>query len=476
MSILYCSIPHFAAALVRRDDPDLQGCPLVLIGPGRRVFGVSAEAAACGVAVGLTARAAEIHCPEAHLMDADIAHCRQEFETLLQLLEHTIPKVEPHGWGSAYVDLFDLTRVRTSAVDLCQQVGRAVRRELGEALQPALGWDSSKFTAQAAARRARPGHLLAVAAVKERVFLEPLPVTLLPLAEDALRRLCFLGLRTLGQYAALPSAAVWQQFGRAGKLAHRYARGEDNRPVVPRWQAPRLTAECEFEAPMNDKNRLMAALRHLVSPLVAELQGDLQACGRVRLTAGFKDGDAQERARTFLFPVAEKGRIIRALGQLLDGMCWQAGPSTGCILGPWSSGTVPCTCRPGQVPYPSSWGRRTQGGPALVLPSSCPARTGSDQDRVRCPSPGSFGPRTKGTEDRVEGLRTGAASLAVALEQIQDAIVEQLSFFPVQDEREQKLRAVQRYLAMRFGANRLRQAVLAQPGAPLPEWRVDWLS
>ena len=34
---------------------------------------------------------------------------------------------------------------------------------------------------------------------------------------------------------------------------------------------------------------------------------------------------------------------------------------------------------------------------------------------------------------------------------------------------------VQRYLATRFEAHRLRRAVLAQPGAPLPEWRVGWL-
>ena len=32
-----------------------------------------------------------------------------------------------------------------------------------------------------------------------------------------------------------------------------------------------------------------------------------------------------------------------------------------------------------------------------------------------------------------------------------------------------------RYLAARFGANCLRRAVLAQPGAPLPEWRAGWL-
>ena len=40
------------------------------------------------------------------------------------------------------------------------------------------------------------------------------------------------------------------------------------------------------------------------------------------------------------------------------------------------------------------------------------------------------------------------------------------------EKRLQKLEEVQRYLAARFGANRLRRVVLSQPGAPLPEWRV----
>lgn len=393
MSILYCTVPHFAAALVRRDDPSLQNRPLVLIGPQERVFAVSVEAAECGVVAGLTARVAEIRCPEARLLEADVAAHRQEVETLLQLLERSSPRVEPHGWGAAYVDLGDLARDHTAGVALCSEIGRAVRRELGETLQPALGWDQSKFTAQAAARRTQPGRLLAVAAVRERSFLKPLPVALLPLGEDPLRRLGFLGLRTLGQYAVLPTAAVWQQFGRAGQLAQRYARGEDDRPVVPRCQERRLTAACEFDVPLAERERLLAALTHLVSPLLAELRGELQACAQVRLTVRFADGTAQERQRAFLFPTVEEARITLALGQLLDTLRWQA----------------------------------------------------------------------------------GAEGLAVALERIQDAVAEQLSLFPAESEKERKLREVQEYLASRFGAHRLRRAVLAQPGAPLSEWQVGWL-
>jgi hypothetical protein len=187
-----------------------------------------------------------------------------------------------------------------------------------------------------------------------------------------------------------------QQFGRAGTLAHRCARGEDDRPVVPRWQATHLAADIEFETPLVERARLVAASRYLVSPLLAKLRGNLQACGQARLTVRFEDGRSQERARVFLFPVADEERVVRAMDQLLAGMNWQA----------------------------------------------------------------------------------AATAMTISLTQIQDAIAEQLTLFPLQDERATKLREVQRYLAARFGpsfvSGRLRQAEMAQPGAPLPEWRVSW--
>lgn len=162
---------------------------------------------------------------------------------------------------------------------------------------------------------------------------------------------------------------------------------------MPRWQAPSLTVGYEFEIPLAERDRLLTALKHVVTPMLAELQGNLQACGQVRLTVHFDDGSTQERTRSFLFPAAEASLIIRALEQLLDKMRWSA----------------------------------------------------------------------------------GATALSVALEQIQDAVMEQLTLFPAENERERKLCEVQRYLAARFGANRLRRAALVQPGAPLPEWRVGWM-
>jgi nucleotidyltransferase/DNA polymerase involved in DNA repair len=394
MSILYCSIPHFAVALMQRDDTSLQHQPLVLLGPDGRVFAASAEAAACAIIPGLAAHAAEIRCPQARFLEADVAQCRAEFEALLQLLEQTSPAVEAHGWGAAYMDLGDLARGSSEAVAICSQVGQEIRRQFGEPLQPALGWDSTKFTSQAAARRARLGHLLAVTSVRERAFLRPLSVMLLPLGEDILRRLGFLGLRTLGQYATLPSAAVLQQFGQAGRLAQQCARGEDSRPVIPRAQEQRLVAHFDGEHPLAEREQLLTILRRLVAPLLRGLRRKLQAYGQVRVTVQFADGSAQERERTLLLPTADEERTLLVLGQLLDALQW----------------------------------------------------------------------------------RMGAKSLQVALERIQDSVVEQLTLFPAQTEKERQLRQVESYLTARFGAHRLQRAILAHPAAPLPEWRANWLS
>jgi hypothetical protein len=76
--------------------------------------------------------------------------------------------------------------------------------------------------------------------------------------------------------------------------------------------------------------------------------------------------------------------------------------------------------------------------------------------------------------DRSVRWTASAIALSISLGQVQDAVVEQLRLFPAESAREHKLRAVQHYLAARFGAGRLWRATLIRPGAPLAEWRVDW--
>ena len=80
---------------------------------------------------------------------------------------------------------------------------------------------SRRFTALAAASVARPGQILIVGEKEETSFLEPLPLSLLPLSSDRYAELEGLGLRRIGELARLPGGAVAAAFAatqqKAGK-------------------------------------------------------------------------------------------------------------------------------------------------------------------------------------------------------------------------------------------------------------------
>jgi hypothetical protein len=120
--------------------------------------------------------------------------------------------------------------------------------------------------------------------------LAPLPVTLLPLPEAALRQLQWLGVRTLGQFAALPAAGVWQRFGQAGKLAQRLAQGQDNRPVLMTVRsAPEMVA-VEVDPPGGEVKRVVAVLMAAMCPVLKRLEQELAGCRRLRLRLQFVGG------------------------------------------------------------------------------------------------------------------------------------------------------------------------------------------
>ncbi len=211
MSVLCCHVPNLLITLALRQAPDLAGHPLALLGPDDRVWAASPEAAGSGVQQQMRAQEARTACPDLLLRPLDLQAAETEQSALLaELAEWQLP-VEPLGWGSAYVDLHAVAKDRPSVQPLLADAGRRLRQRLGADLQPSLGWDSGKFTARAAACVAPPGRMRLVDKTDEARFLNPLPITLLPLPRPHLQQLHWLGIRTLG--------AVWRAAGSRGGAA-----------------------------------------------------------------------------------------------------------------------------------------------------------------------------------------------------------------------------------------------------------------
>ena len=182
-----------------------------------------------------------------------------------------------------------------------------------------LGLAGTKFAAWVAAQTAPadPGYQLV--AGPDQAYLAPLPIRWLPLPAEAQRRLHLLGLRTIGQFAALRERQVAEQLGPESLLAHRWARGLDERPVLGR--APQvLEAHHEFEVPEPRHEALLETALRLFGRALQGLPAPREAWAiqRISLTATLDDG-AVRQASAWLGSIPAP----RAIQALLHGLLAQ---------------------------------------------------------------------------------------------------------------------------------------------------------
>jgi hypothetical protein len=143
-----------------------------------------------------------------------------------------------------------------------------------------------------------------VPGARTRELLAPLPVDLLPLAPEQHEWLRQLGIRTIGQVAALPVGAVQAQLGADGARAWRLAHGHDDEPVVPRQPILAVRAAMRFDDPLASVDAVFFALDQLLARAFADPLMRARSARQLRLGALLSDGTAWERVITFKEPIA----------------------------------------------------------------------------------------------------------------------------------------------------------------------------
>lgn len=313
-------VPHFAAAVERRADPALAGVPLLIGEPPERperVLAASPEAVTAGVRPGMALWQARLLSPQARLLPARPDRYAGAYRELLDVLADFSARIEPAGIGPAASSYLELGHLGgKDRVELAGQLGRTVREQTR--LAPALGLASGKFPPHVAAVSVRPNKAIIIAPGREATFLAPRPISLLPLDEELARRFSYLGLRTLGQLAALPAGAVLVQFGRYGRWLHQLARGQDDRPLSPHRPPLEEQASRRLDGPVVDR----LALDRLLGELATELATRLQTGGRVgrelALSLHLENGADWAGQHVLRQATANPERLALALVSLLE--------------------------------------------------------------------------------------------------------------------------------------------------------------
>jgi len=175
-----------------------------------------------------------------------------------------------------------------------------------------LGAGSGPLGAGGRLRSGRRGAVAGGRALAE--YLAPFPVTLLATREetaalpDPLERF---GIRSLGELAALPRAALADRFGEAGPLARDLARGRDT-PLVPRRAAERLEEVLELPE-SGSGTQLEHALGLLIDRVLARRERRGRSLRAVVLSAALVEGGTWRIRMTFREALSDPRRMRLAL-------------------------------------------------------------------------------------------------------------------------------------------------------------------
>jgi protein ImuB len=328
-------LPRFPLVAALGDSRELLAGPIALAPEAGRVQvvgEVSAAAEAHGVTPGMRVGEALARCPDIRLVPPDPDGVRTLWRAVIDRLERIGANVESDRAGEAYFASDGLHGIHGGDLD---GVLRAARRALDRP-GARIGAAPSRFASRAAALAGRPrrrgsgappalpfgavpsGSAVVVPAGSIRAFLAPLPVALLrarPELDDLPETLERLGVRTLGDLAALPSSAMAERFGHAGLLALDLAQGRDTaleprkppEPVAERLALPEAASGMQLER----------ALELLIARVLARPERRGRALRSLAIAAKFVAGGTWRTRVTLRSASADPGRLRLSLAPRL---------------------------------------------------------------------------------------------------------------------------------------------------------------
>ncbi len=217
--------------------------------------------------------------------------------------------------------------------DLIGRLAQGYGVRAGLADTPGAAWALARFAHPRTATWviAEPGSLLGKAQqtasnMTVPTILAELPVAALRLPADILEALDRLGLRRIGDLAAMPRAGLMGRFG--VKLAHRLDQllGREDEAISPLTPVPDLTEQISFAEPLGHMEAIRRAIRGLLEKLSRKLETEGRGVRQLNVALWRLGGRVDRLVIGTSQATRSPGHLARLVDEQLDRL-----PPTGSI-------------------------------------------------------------------------------------------------------------------------------------------------
>ena len=247
LSIAHMDCDAFYASVEKRDNPELEGKPVIIGGGRRGVVSTACYVARIrGVRSAMPMFKALQLCPEAVVLTPRMDAYAEASKAIRAMMEDLTPAIEPLSLDEAFLDLTGTERLHGAppAVMLARLV-RRMHDELG--LTGSIGLSHNKFLAKVASDLDKPHGFAVIGAAETMDFLRDKSVRMIwgvgQAGQDTLEKA---GIRTFTDLLRWEQTDLVARFGAMGERLWHLARGLDRRAVSRNTPMKSISHETTF--------------------------------------------------------------------------------------------------------------------------------------------------------------------------------------------------------------------------------------
>ena len=325
LGIAHMDCDAFYASVEKRDDPSLEGKPVVIGGGRRGVVSTACYIARIrGVRSAMPMFQALKLCPDAVVIKPRMEVYAAVSRQIRAMMEDLTPSIEPLSLDEAFLDLRGTARLHGAppAVMLAGLV-RRMRDEIG--VTGSIGLSHNKFLAKIASDLDKPRGFSVIGEAETAEFLHGKPVRLIwGVGQAAQASLEAAGIRTFSDLLRWERTDLHARFGAMGDRLWHLARGQDHRRVDARAPVKSISNETTFNDDTGDLDILDGHIWRLAEK-VSDRAKARQLAGRV-VTLKLKRANHSSLTRRQSLRDASQlaDTIYRTARTLMDGAADQA--------------------------------------------------------------------------------------------------------------------------------------------------------
>jgi protein ImuB len=304
--------PEFRIQATLRYSPHLLQRPTALLevqGIKPRVSELNLSARTYQVERSMTPTQALARCPDLQLLHGNAGHERGAQEILLKVAECLSPFLESTGPGVITVELPPERVFRESDF-----IDKLIVPVCSLGLDVQVGMAGTPDLALMAARFASPVKVVS----ETTAFLHPLPIAALQPGDKLESILESWGIRTVGQFAALPTAQVLERLGPEAVQLWERAKGGRPRPLKLIKSQEFFAEGADLEHPVEMLEPLLFLLRRFLEQITARLAHVHLVAGKLRLILRFEHGEVYRQVFTIPQPTRDVMLLFRMLHTHLE--------------------------------------------------------------------------------------------------------------------------------------------------------------